>query len=328
MPTGLTECYDQSGRRIDCKGSGQDAERAPGWSTDGNRFEDHGATIRDTVTGLIWPRQADVFTFPLPWQETLDEIKKLNQTEYLGFSDWRLPNRRELRSLVDHGARRPSLPEGHPFESVFLGWYWTGTTSAKAPAYAWYVHFEGGRMFYGRKDQPCMGWPVRGESTVLPHTGQAGCFGSSGEPVDCRGTGQDGELRMGAPWPEPRFTDHEHGVLDSLTGLIWAEQADLDGLCDWRTALERVAALRNKTGLPWRLPDINELESLVDASRSDPALPGDHPFTGVGEAYWSSSTSFFETDWAYCLYLHKGAVGVGFKAKPVFQCWPVTGPMP
>jgi len=327
LHTGLTGCFDRRGAKIDCNGTGQDGEYCLGLKEDGERFTVRGETVRDTLTGLTWPRQADVFTFPLPWQETLDTIAELNRQAYLGFSDWRLPNRRELRSLVSHGARQPSLPEGHPFTAVFPGWYWTSTTSAKAPAYAWYVHFEGGRMFYGHKEQPCMGWPVRGESPVLPRTGQETCFSVSGDPADCRGSGQDGALKLGAPWPEPRFEGHEFGVLDRLTGLIWAGQADLTGLCDWQTALDGVAALNTASPVTWRLPGINELESLVDASRSDPALPAGHPFDSVGEAYWSSTTSFFETGWAYCLYLHKGAVGVGFKEKAVFHCWPVAGPL-
>ena len=283
--------------------------------------------VHDALTGLIWPRRADTFTFPLSWEETLDAISELNRENFLGQADWRLPNRRELRSLVSHGARKPALPPGHPFQEVFQGWYWTSTTSAKAPAYAWYVHFEGGRMFYGHKEQSYMAWPVRGESTILPRTGQETCFSVSGTPIECRGSGQDGALRLGVPWPEPRFAPHELGVLDRLTGLVWAREADLGGLLDWQGALDSITKLNRVSRARWRLPNINELESLVDASSADPALSRDHPFEKVREAYWSSTTSFFETGWAYALYLHKGAVGVGFKQKAEFFCWPVCGPL-
>jgi hypothetical protein len=327
LHTGLIDCFDRSGNKIPCTGSGQDGEYRLGCKAGSDRFAVQGEVVHDTLTELSWPRRADIFTFPLPWQDTLDAITDLNQKAFLGFTDWRLPNRRELRSIISHGARKPSLPPGHPFRQVFLGWYWTSTTSARATAYAWYVHFEGGRMFYGHKEQPCMAWPVRGESSILPRTGQHTCFTVSGDPTDCGGTRQDGELQTGAAWPEPRFEGHELGVLDRLTGLVWARKADLTGLCDWQDALDSVAALNRTARVTWRLPDINELESLVDASRSDPALPGGHPFEQPGEAYWSSTTSFFETDWAYCLYLHKGAVGVGYKGKAVFQSWPVTGPL-
>ncbi len=93
----------------------------------------------------------------------------------------------------------------------------------------------------------------------------------------------------------------------------------------WGEALAAAAALARQSGQPWRLPTINELESLVDASYHAPALPRHHPFRNVQEAYWSGSTSFFEPDWAYVLYMHKGAVGVGYKKNQDFAVWPVMG---
>lgn len=326
LHTGLENCYDEFGKKISCEDSGQDAEYSLGERANDNRFKEQDAIVHDELTGLMWPKQANIFTYPLTWDETLDAVAQLNNETFLGYSDWRLPNRRELRSLVSHGTKKPALPNGHPFQDVFLGWYWTSTTSAMAPAYAWRVHFEGGRMFYGKKNDPGMGWPVRGESPILLQTGQGGCFDSRGNEIDCEGTRQDGALRMGVDWPTPRFEEVEHGVLDTVTGLIWTKETSLTGLMSWQEALDAVIALNKKSQHTWRLPNINELESLVDASQADPALPTDHPFTNVQEAYWSSTTSFFETDWAFAFYLHKGAVGVGFKQKPEFHCWPVTGP--
>ena len=40
----------------------------------------------------------------------------------------------------------------------------------------------------------------------------------------------------------------------------------------------------------WRMPNVNELESLVDISRSNPALSAGNPFTNVANSYWSSSS--------------------------------------
>jgi hypothetical protein len=327
--TGLDRCFDSAGRRIDCAGTGQDAEFGLGLRRH-DRFVLQGETVLDAVTGLVWSACANPLDFPLTWDECLDEVRRLNREGYAGHDDWRMPNRRELRSLVSHGDRKPALPRGHPFESVYLGWYWTSTTSAMSPAYAWYVHMEGGRMFYGRKkDQYCLLWPCRGESAVVPATGQQDCFDPAGRRTECAGTGQDGELGLGAPWPEPRFADTGGAVTDRLTDLVWHPQAGVGGtLTDWQGALDLVARLnagRELGRVDWRLPNINELESLVDASRHSPALPEDHPFRGWQEAYWSSTTSGFETDWAYCLYLHKGAVGVCHKPGEAFCVWPVAG---
>ena len=182
-------------------------------------------------------------------------------------------------------------------------------------------------MFYGNKKDPSMGWPVRGESSILAQTGQKSCFGVTGDTISCEGSLQDGALQMGKSWPEPRFRLTPHGVLDEMTRLIWARDADLAGLLDWQGALDRIKAINSNSRLTWHLPNINELESLVDASQANPALPVDHPFENTNEAYWSSTTSFFEPDWAYALYLHKGAVGVGFKQKAEFYSWPVAGPL-
>jgi hypothetical protein len=128
LQTGQDHCYDSKGQLTPCQGSGQDGE----------------------------------YRLGATWQEALDQIVLWNQKSFLGFNDWRLPNRTELRSLMSYQARNPSLPSGQPFTHIFLGWYWTSTTVAINPAYAWYVHLEGARMFYGRKDQYYPFWPVHG----------------------------------------------------------------------------------------------------------------------------------------------------------------------
>ena len=262
----------------------------------------------------------------MTWQESLDFVKEMNHRNAFGFSDWRLPNRRELRSLMSHQTRRPALPEGHPFGNVFSGWYWTATTAAINTAYAWYVHMEGARMFYGSKEQFFLLWPVRDRGTVLPRTGQIACYDTAGGLVPCAGTGQDGEYRFGEPWLVPRFEVLEDTVIDHVTELRWQKIADLiNRPVTWKEALEAVAAMKKKSsgGKPWRLPNINELESLVDCSRHSPALPQGHPFDRVREGYWSSTTSMFEPDWAWALYMAKGAVGVGQKAGAHFHAWAV-----
>lgn len=324
LPTGQSACYDANGREIPCARSGREAAFAnPALTTP--RFVTAGdGLISDRATGLIWPVDAGLSGFPLPWAETLHRVAAFAADGLLGRADWRLPNRRELRSLVSYGAARPSLPPGHPFRNVFLGWYWSSTTAAPAPGYAWYVHLEGGRMFYGKKDQDCLCWPVAG-SSWLPATGQDRCFDVLGREMACAGTGQDAALLSGTPWPRPRFEPDGDGVRDRLTGLVWAARADAaDGPVAWEEALRVAATFRNGD---WRLPDINELESLVDAGRHHPALPAGYPFTAVGEAYWSSTTSAFEKNWAHALYLHKGAVGVGVKSSREFLVWPVRGPL-
>lgn len=326
LQTGQHICYDPVGHPIPCRGSGQDGEFRKGLPWPSPRFERIDEIVVDLLTGLIWTRDANPAEFPRTWMEALEWAAQMNRDRVLGFSDWRIPNRRELRSLLDHQSRKPALPPGHPFIHVFSGWYWTSTTAANHPAFAWYMHTEGGRMFYGGKNQAFLIWPVRGTGWgVLPATGQTRCYDAEGHEIPCKGTGQDGERRIGRSWPEPRFALMGDVVWDQLTDLCWYRKADLTGNpVPWLEALTVVAEWsRNRPDGPWRLPNINELESLVDADGYNPALPSDYPFQEVRREYWSSTTSFFEPDWAFALYLHKGAIGVGQKKGPHFFVWPV-----
>ncbi|MET0065298.1 MAG: DUF1566 domain-containing protein [Candidatus Thiodiazotropha sp.] len=219
--TGQTSCHDSQGRIIDCNASGQDAEFLTGAAWPEERFMTHDDTVRDRLTELIWTRSANPAEFPLNWQEALEYIEHMNQQQAYGHNDWRMPNRREMRSLISHQTRRPPLPAGHPFTDVFGNWYWTSTTAAIAPDHAWYVSLDGGRMFFGGKDQSFMIWPVRGIANELVlRTGQATCHDPSGKRIACEASGQDAAYRSGAAWPEPRFQIIDDGVWDRLTARV------------------------------------------------------------------------------------------------------------
>ncbi|MEF3697664.1 Lcl C-terminal domain-containing protein [Desulfolutivibrio sp.] len=336
LPTGMAGCHDLAGQAVPCPGSGQDGDgREPGKESPHRFMVLSDKTVRDELTGLRWHPAADALGYPVSFSEALSAVADFNAAAAHGRRDWRMPNRRELRSILCHGAKNPALWPGHPFRNVFFGRYWTSTSFAGSPAHAWYVHLEGARVFYERKDRYCLLWPVCGDSHGLAATGQDSCFNMAGEVVPCAGSGQDGEMRRGLAWPNPRFAPGAGTdvVFDRLTGLSWlarpvgalaAEGAPAP--CDWGQALAAVAAFAARDGRPWRLPDINELESLTDLSRAFPALPGGHPFRNLGDGFWSATTSFYDPAWAYVLYLGKGAVGVGFKVNREFSAWPVLRP--
>lgn len=328
LHTGQTLCYDATGAEIACQGSGHDGELQHGAPWPLIRFEVHGPVAIDHLTGLTWTLDANIGEFPCTWLEAFDHLAALNRQHYGGYADWRLPNRNELRSLVSYQTKNPALPADHPFTNLFLGWYWSSTTAAINPAYAWSVHLEGARMFYGRKNQEYLCWPVRGVGNgLLPRTGQQRCFDVLSRGIECTGTGQDGDLKLGSPWPKPRFMVRGDTVHDRLTDLFWCRHADITREpVNWQQALASVrqwTSQRTEDTLLWRLPTINELASLVDCDFHSPALPPEHPFTGVRVSYWASTTSCFETDWAWVLYLDKGACGVGHKPLPSFYVWPV-----
>jgi hypothetical protein len=95
----------------------------------------------------------------------------------------------------------------------------------------------------------------------LPQTGQTACYDSSLPVVIyCDGTGQDGDIRAGVPWPDPRFTVSGDCVTDNLTGLMWAKNANLpNGDRDWQGALDFANGLSLCGYSDWRLPNVNEL---------------------------------------------------------------------
>jgi len=102
---------------------------------------------------MVWTRAANAAGYPLTWSEAFEFVAGMNRARTFGCKDRRLPNRRELRSLVSQQTRRPALPQGHPFGDVFPGWCWSSNTAAISPAHASYVHMDGARMFCGGKGQ-------------------------------------------------------------------------------------------------------------------------------------------------------------------------------
>ncbi|MBM9537744.1 Lcl C-terminal domain-containing protein [Desulfobulbus alkaliphilus] len=313
LASGQNTCHAADGSPIPCLGSGQDGEFFVAGDWPVPRFQQQGMMVLDQWTGLTWTTDANPEEFPLLWQECFDAVEEMNREKYGGWDDWRMPGRRELHSLISFAASRPALAEEHPFRKVFLGWYWSSTTYAGQTAYAWRVHMEGGRMFFGSKNESSLLWPVRGESPIVPASGQAGTYDPKGR-----------DAQHGVVLPDPRFVLEDESVVDLLAGLRWLRRADLCGPVSWQQALERVVELRRVSPQrAWRLPSIRELDSLTDASRSFPALAAGHPFQETGDGYWSSTSSSFACDWAMVLYLGKGAVGVGYKQGDPFLAWPV-----
>jgi hypothetical protein len=130
----------------------------------------------------------------------------------------------------------------------------------------------------------------------LPRTGQTKCYNESGTEIACAGTGQDGEIRAGAAWPNPRFTVGSGAMIecitDNLTGLMWATDANLFGGKKWSDAIDSANELELCGYSDWRLPNINELESLYNADERDNEVwLSNEGFIGVeSSSFWSSTT--------------------------------------
>lgn len=357
--TGQEVCWNAAGQPISCAGSGQDGETRAGVEWPSPRFVDNGdGTVTDLATDLVWLKNGDAFGWRT-WQQALDDCKALHAGGLPGLDDgsragdWRLPNIREIESLVDYGTFGPCLPAEarQAFENVRPSSYWTSTSVAAAPTEAMFIILGVGPAIFESKEHPFYVWPVRnrtddgggggnpkkpGDSRVnVLKTGQVTCWNADGEAVSCEGSGQDGEARSGLPVPRPRFVDNADGtVTDRSTGLVWLADADGWGQVTWTDALAQAAALEHgRRGLSdgsqkgdWRLPNINELQSLLDLERqSGSALPKDSPWADLPPAnYWSSSSvfAFPALAWYQALAVGPPVFDLKFNAM---RMWPVRG---
>jgi len=165
---------------------------------------------------------------------------------------------------------------------------------------------------------------------ALPRTGQ---------PLK-KGANDDGTIQKGVAWPIPRFTDNGNGtVTDNLTKLIWLKNANCFSGQAWTVALDVTNLLANDAcGLTdgsrtseWRLPNLNELKSLVDISQYNPAISTGHPFTSVQSShntdfYWSSSSGGgLDFDMCRVVNMYGGSSGGYHYKTDVGYVWPVRG---
>ena len=96
-----------------------------------------GSTVLDQGTGLEWQKSDDAT--PRTWQEALAYCENLSIDSK---TDWRLPNIRELKSLVDVSRYYPAIDPALPCQ---LSSYWSATTVADSPAAnGWIVFFANG----------------------------------------------------------------------------------------------------------------------------------------------------------------------------------------
>lgn len=149
--TDQISCFDENGIEINCLNSGQDGAFGSIQPETLNRFNIIGKIVQDQWTGLVWPINANLADFPLTWKESFEFVKEMNHSKRFDRSDWKMPTRKELFSLISHQQINPSLPKKHPFNNFFNGYYWTGTECARLPNQAWYIHMGGARVYRGMK---------------------------------------------------------------------------------------------------------------------------------------------------------------------------------
>ena len=277
--TGQSKCYDSSAE-IACPASGQaffgqDAN----YSSNPLRFTDNGSTVTDSITGLMWQKvdsgtQYNWYQATGIFDATYNNLATnvCGSLSIGGYSDWRLPSRRELASIINYGQ----FPEGP--DNAYFQWsgpdYWTSSETVVSSGVAWGA--SGGRITYG--------------------------FGSKG------GSGLYVRCTRGPSWGQNRFIDNGDGtVSDTMSGLVW--QQNDDGVArNWKDALAYCENLTFASFSDWRLPDIKELESLVNINSANltnqmPAVDSTYFPSTRSSYYWSSTTFSFSGQLNYAWYV-------------------------
>ena len=99
-------------------------------------FTDDGdGTVTDNVTGLLWQQEDDDMT--RDWEDALAYCVEL---DLAGHTDWRLPDIKELRSIVDNTRDHPAIDTTY-FPGTNSSDYWSSSTAVYAPDKAWRVYF-------------------------------------------------------------------------------------------------------------------------------------------------------------------------------------------
>jgi len=313
-------------------GAGDDGSVKKGvaWSA-ATRFTDNqDGTVTDSLTGLIWLKDAGCLG-PALWADGLEVANELASgacglTDGSVAGDWRMPNIAELESLIDSSASGPALPASHPFVNVSTGVYWTSTSyygGVGGSSAAWTIRLSDGRYMNDTASNvkaTAMNavWAVKGMGggTIrLQATGFRVAYAA----------GDDGTVQAGVPLIFPRFIDHSDGtIVDTMTGLVWLKKADcIRGT--WSDALATVNSLASgqcglsdgSTAGQWRMPNRAELLSLSDRAQTNMAEYVDYTyrnkdasvfqapiFTNYIETqyYWTSTTDAADPTEAWTVY--------------------------
>ncbi|GAJ04868.1 unnamed protein product, partial [marine sediment metagenome] len=108
--------------------------------------------VIDLATGLMWAADGGAAGCFNGGEHTwLECFTYLVDFEFAGFSDWRIPNVKELMSIVDNGRQNPAIKEP-PFSLTRPVGYWTSTAFRPSIDEAWIVHFLEGVVTHKDKD--------------------------------------------------------------------------------------------------------------------------------------------------------------------------------
>ena len=186
--TGQTTSYPPTLKTTDAPVRDDGVVRAGGALSYQNNGD---GTITDLNTGLMWEQKIrDIVTakgnhdvtLTFPWDSAaptiwdwLEQVNTEGGTGLGGFNDWRIPNKKELESIVDAGTFNPAVDVAFNHNPGMLAtcsvaecsltassYYWSASTLASNPADAWVVNFFFGEVGVLAKTAPTFVRAVRG----------------------------------------------------------------------------------------------------------------------------------------------------------------------
>lgn len=232
---------------------------------------DNDEVVVDRTTGLMWQRLPDS---NYQWQEA---ITYCNQLSYGSYDDWRLPTYHELRSLVHYGQTPPTI-DWSAFTSAFSHSEWTSTPDAASGSNAWYVYF------------------TLGETAVAART--------DGKSARCVRLGSVGGTRAVVRYIQSEPEAGKFVFTDPATSLMWAGE-DASTTQDWLHALKFCEESTFGGYTDWRLPNLNELASIIDVGRSNPATRLNAMTSNV---YWSGTPASLYSNRAWTIHFSTGQI--------------------
>ena len=143
-------------------------------------------------------------------------------------------------------------------------------------------------------------------------------FSVSAEAQDC-------STAMHASAPQNRFIVQGDEVLDIATGLVWSRcllgqsgatcHDGVANILNWKDALNAVKAVRDSTGVDWRLPNIKEMQSIVEQKCFSPAVNlAVFPNTLFDRLHWTSTSRASYKSYAWALDFDSGIHNLIYKS--------------
>ena len=243
-------------------------------------YTDHGdGTITDNITELLWEKAHHTKRIPHNNAKAACDGLTLG-----GRTDWRLPNIKELFSLADFRGsvkRRFYIDDvfdlAEPDTSVLKGDRFASTHHTSMMGQTWSSTLYSGQH-YGRPGVEAAFF----YNFLDGHIKQAPTRGRNGLFYRCV---------SGSEWGANDFVDNGNGtVTDRAMGLVW-QLADDGQTRDWLGALQYCESLKLAGYNDWRLPNVKELQTIVDYTKNDPALDQRYLKQSDKKAwFWSSTT--------------------------------------